>query len=262
MGVEAGGEGSGLTMSYRIGSTGTSYWVRQPMRTDGRDVTNVIVTLKKASTISGRYVFDLNGARPNPQLVSSIGLVAAQPARGSPSLGVPRARSDPATPEIFKIDGLMPGEYVLSEVLFAIESVVCGSTDYTDRVFDTSTGADFTDCVVTVTDKLASLSGSVRDDRGQIPNDAAVLIFTADSTRWEMIGLSPLTLRQQPVATSGAYRYTTMAAGDYFLIAVPGESISGWQDPAFLRKAAAQATRIHLDWGQKLAQDLVVKVIK
>jgi hypothetical protein len=249
-------------MSYRNGAAGGGYWTRQPIRTDGRDLTNVVVTMKKTSTISGRYVFDMTAAPPNREILTSIGLLNAQPARGTPGLGILRAKSDPASPENFKIEGLLPGEYVLTEVLAAIKSIQCGAADYTDRAFDMSSGADIADCVVTFTDKFASISGAVRDDRGQIPSDAAVLIFPVAPATWEAYGLTPVKLRGFPIATSGAYRYTTMSAGDYFVIAVPGEFITGWQDPAFLRKAAAQATRVHLDWGQKISQDLVMKVIK
>ena len=84
--------------------------------------------MKKTSTISGRYVFDFAGARPSGSAVASIGLVTAQPAHGTASLGLGRARSDPQTPDVFTIDGLMPGEYVLAEQLAAIESVTCGAT--------------------------------------------------------------------------------------------------------------------------------------
>jgi len=251
-----------VTLSYRTGLTGGGYWVRQPIRTDGRDLTNVVVTMKKTATISGRYVFDVTGSPPSREIITSIGLLNAQPARGSPALGTPRARSEATSPETFRIEGLLPGEYVLTEILFAIKSVQCGNTDYTDRVFDMSSGADITDCVVTFTDKLAGISGAVRDDRGQTPTDAAVLIFPVEPARWEAYGPTPVRLRGLPVATSGGYRYTTMSAGDYFVIAVAGEFMTSWQDQAFLQKAAAQATRVHLEWGQKIVQDLVVRAVK
>jgi hypothetical protein len=113
-----------------------------------------------------------------------------------------------------------------------------------------------------VTDKFAGISGMVRDDRGQIPADAAVIIFPVAPDRWVPLGFTPLWLRGLSVSTSGAYGLSRMAAGEYFVVAVPGEFIAGWQDPAFLRKAAPLATRVHLEVGQKVVQDLMMKAIK
>jgi hypothetical protein len=125
-----------------------------------------------------------------------------------------------------------------------------------------SSGADFTDCVVTVTDKFASLSGTVRDERGQIPADAAVIAFPVDPGRRAALGFSPITPRRAVVSTAGTYRYARLLPLDYFVIAVPADRMTDWRDLAFLERAAAQASRVHLTSDQNVVQDLVVKVVK
>jgi hypothetical protein len=52
------------------------------------------------------------------------------------------------------------------------------------------------------------------------------------------------------VSNIGTFRISPLPAGQYFVIAVSDADANGWQDPAFLQAASAQAARVELAWGQ------------
>jgi Carboxypeptidase regulatory-like domain len=236
-------------------------WAREFVTVDGRDVLNLVVRPKPLARILGHYVWD---GRPPTGPVDVI----AEPAQGSQSLGIGRSRRESATPDAFVIDDLAPGEYVLSLspalALSGIHlrSVICAGQDVTDRSIDTSTGADVADCVVTLTSQSTAVAGTVTDRDGRPARDAEVLAFPAQRELWAALGLNPARMKGQQVTTAGEYRFQTLPAGDYFLIAVPAAEATEWMLPPFLKAAAARATRVSLTWGGTARQDLVRDTVR
>jgi hypothetical protein len=250
----------GLRMNYRSGNGDAGYWVRQKVSVEGRDVSDVVVTMRKGATISGRALWE--GQRSSMAPSANMELLDAQPAHGTAALGVVRSQSDKATPDQFRIEGLLPGEYVLRVLFDRVKSIVCGGRDYTYVPFDMSSGADISDCVVTFTDKNIMIDGTVRDGSGQGVGDAAVTVFPVEREQWGVYGFGPARMKSLQVTTAGRFRFQSLPEGDYYFIAVPGDLIDAWKNPDFLEVAATQATRVHLAWGDKVTQDLTVKMIK
>jgi hypothetical protein len=54
----------------------------------------------------------------------------------------------------------------------------------------------------------------------------------------------------------GGFLFQSLPAGRYLAVAVGADLINAWQDPDFLRRAAAVATRFDLAWGETRTQDL------
>src|SRR6185436_18710169 len=76
---------------------------------------------------------------------------------------------------------------------WVVESITAGGRDITDRVLDLQ--ADMTSLVVTFTDKLSPVSGTVRDARGDPSATAVVLAFPIEPQRWTGYGASPRNLK-------------------------------------------------------------------
>jgi hypothetical protein len=160
---------------------------------------------------------------------------------------------------------LKPGEYVmrigLGGTRFTIKSITIDGVDYTARPIDASVLGPRSEAIVTLTDKLTSVKGSVRDSRGPVTS-GAVLIFPADRSLWSRYGLRPSRLRGVPLAGASSFLVDGLPAGDYFAIAVSPSHLSAWQDPKFLERAAALATRFTLAWGEDRALDLQLAVVR
>jgi hypothetical protein len=156
-------------------------------------------------------------------------LMMTEPVDGDPTLGrqsAGTAVNDPSMP--FAIEGLVSGRYLLRNFNeLAGVAAMWNVRDLRDSGFDASLGQDFDDVVVTLTDKLAQLSGAVSGRAGTV---SAVIVFPVDRKR--------------------------LPAGEYFVVAVDPLQINLWTDPSFLAAAAAQATRVTLEWGDKKTQDV------
>jgi hypothetical protein len=256
--VAAAPEGTQLT--YHL-TSGSGYWIRERISVDGGDLQNLTIHARRGVTVSGRYVWE--GRRQTTP--SGQGEIVAEPEHGTLSLGVGSARHDPSVVDGFVIEGLIPGEYVLSESLVLtitgsrIKSILCAGHDVTYGVLDTSSGADITDCVVTFTDQSSVVTGTVRDAAGQPARDVSVIAFPVERDQWPVLGLNPPRLKAQQVTTAGGYSFQTLPAGEYYLAAVPADAMANWMDPAFLTQVAPQAARVRLSWGNTAVQNLTIR---
>jgi hypothetical protein len=261
------------------------YWTNTSVTVDA-DVANLVVTMQRTLTLSGRMVFEgttrailtapLAGGgsagrggistvtAPPP---STLPVVYAEPAAGDPTLGRPRSDLgiDASATGRFTIDGLRPGEYVLRVPMradqFSIRSITIGGDDFTHRPFDPATVRGIDDVVLTFTDRMTTVHGNVRDERGPVA-EAAVIAFPAERDQWTRYGFSPARMRSAPLAGTSKFSIRGLPAGAYLVLAVDPSLVSAWQDPAFLEKAAALATRVVLEWGDTTALDLPLARIK
>jgi hypothetical protein len=233
-----------------------SYWVRHPVSVGATDIDGLDVPVRRAVSLRGRYVFDGTG---NPPGSPSI---FAEPADGSAALGMPGASRPPG--DEFTIDGLLPGDYVLRVVgltpRHAVKSIVYDGADYSARAFDAARGQDFDGVVVTLTDRIASIAGTVSGDPGA-GRFLSVLAFPSERQQWTRYGLSPTRFKTAPVA-SGTFRIENIPAGSYLLVAVDNAQSHGWRSPAFLERAAAVASSVTVGWGETASVTLRGSVIK
>ena len=57
------------------------------------------------------------------------------------------------------------------------------------------------------------------------------------------------------------FELTGLPKGDYYLVAVDPALAEAWKDPRFFPAAAGAATRVSLDWGTSLTQDLTLQEV-
>jgi len=278
----SGPPGSGFLR--QSGQRGDAFFARTPITVGDRDLHDIAVTLISAVTLRGRIeyegttkvtveqtpvggagagrstggttVTEVNIPRPSTQPV-----IIAEPAFGLPTLGIPRAErpAADAPQDLVTIPGLRSGAYVFRVTSgadrYTVRSVTVDGVDYTNKPLDTTALNGRSELVITLTDKLIELRGTVSDGTGPAP-DGAVLVFPAERAEWRGYGLTPQRLKAMPLAGSGTFVLSGLPAGDYLVVAVPTSHLSGWQDPAFLEKAAAVATRVSVSWGETRHIDL------
>jgi len=261
--------GADVGYSYLNDQTVDTHTARQQISVAGESVTGLTVQLRPNVRLRGRVViesgaFALSGASGGTSQPPASGPVRAEPADGDLSLGLPGGRFD-STAGTFSVDALQPGEYILQFMgLPTIKSITVGRSDFTTRPIDTSNPDGLDDIVVTVTDKVATLSGfvvsSVQGDGAQ-PRPSVVLYFPTDRAQWSRYGLRPTRIGSASVSSSGSYRID-LPAGEYFVLAVPAAQNRLWQDPKRLAAASAVATRVKLGWDEKRTETLTLKEVK
>jgi hypothetical protein len=159
----------------------------------------------------------------------------------------------------FAIDDVAPGEYLLRARGAEVKSVIWNGRDYTKRPLTVTAGADVMGIVITTTTQTAMLRGTVHDTDGRPASDATVVCFPADPAAWRRTGLSSPRVKVLQTSVNVAQDsifMQSLPAGEYYVLAVSEPLPRSWQDPAFLTKAAAVATRVTLEWGDKPSIDL------
>jgi len=257
-GIPSGPPGSNVYGKHEAGDVNA--WMRIPLAVGAADVNDIALQFRRGSTLVGRIAWDGDGPPPGATAI------VAEPADGSTWLGMPQtaARASFEDDPGFTIKGFLPGEYVLRVVglgpPYAVKSVVIGGRDYATRPIDASSGQDIDNVVVTYTDRLASIGGSVATTADDPP--ITVIAFPAEREAWAKYGFSATRFQTGGVSNSGLYKIPNIPAGRYFLVAVPSEQQSRWQDPAFLAEASKVAATVTVGWGESKSQDLKVSVIK
>jgi hypothetical protein len=253
----------GTGYSRRTGARGDGFWARTPISVGAQDIRSLIVTLRPTLVLTGWFAYESSSRVVRPPIQPSI---VAEPADGNPRLGSPRsARPGEFDPEDqVYIEGLLPGDYVLrlqSGGQFMIKTVTLDGHDVTHASIDTTTLSTKSELIITMIDKGATLRGTVRDDSGSTP-DAAVLVFPVERAQWSRYGLTPVRLRSATVKGRSDFEISGLPAGAYHVVAVDGAHAMMWQDPTFLERAAAVATRMTLAWGDERQIDLPVTRVR
>lgn len=286
--LDSGPPGTGYMR--KSGSRSDKFWTRTLVSVGEADIANFVVTMTPSFVLKGWLVYEgttrttfettaittATGGAVTPTTTATTTttprpltqpFMELEPASGNPSLGIPRStRPEDGEPQdYFVIEGLKPGEYILRITLgasrFTVKSISIDGVDYTTKPIDASILGPRSEATVTLTDKLTTVRGSVRDSRGPV-TDAAVLVFPADRTLWKGYGLRPSRLRAAPLSGSSSFMIDGLPAGDYLAIAVSAAQVSAWQNPQFLERAAALATRFTLQWGEERSLDLSLSVIR
>jgi hypothetical protein len=265
----------GTSYSYSASDRDATAWGRADVEVAGRDLTDVVVTMRRAVRLSGRIQIDRGTTvdqQPDPRTVMPAvagrpgvtpptAIVMAEPANGSASLGLLSGQVAPDNS--FTVDGLLPGAYVLRVLLIgggggarplSLRSVVWRGEDHTYVPFDASAGANISDVVVTFVETTQKITGSVSN----MPpggGGTTVIAFPVDRARWTNYGFQPSLLRSTTAGGDGRFELT-LPGGDFYLVALGADRADGWQDPAFLDIAARSATRVSLEWGETTSQTL------
>lgn len=257
--------GSDVGASYLNDQTMDTHTARQHVLI-GSTITGLTVQLRPNVTLRGRVViesgtFQIQGGSAGGSKPPATGPVRAEPANGDFALGVPGGTFD-STQGTFQVSGLQPGEYILNFMgLPPIKSITVGGTDFTTRPIDTVNSRGLEDVVVTVTDKVATISGVVQNGSAAEPVASAVIYFPTDRSQWSRYGLRPTRIGSASVSSRGTYKIE-VPAGEYFIVAVPATQTRLWQDQTRLESAALVATRIKVGWDEKRSEMLTLKIVK
>jgi hypothetical protein len=106
---------------------------------------------------------------------------------------------------------------------------------------------------VIFTDKIGSMSGTVRDARGNGVANVSVIVFPADPKLWVPQSRHIMTARTD---ASGSYRLSTVLPGDYLVVAADDVEQGEWFDPEFLDQIKDAATKVRIGEGEQKTQDL------
>jgi hypothetical protein len=128
-----------------------------------------------------------------------------------------------------------------------------GDRDLLDGPIDCSAGQGFANVVVTITNRLSQLTGTLQQSTGAPASNVFVIAHAATRKYW---GPNSRRVKAVRPGTDGRYAIADLPAGDYLLAAVSDVDPDEWQDPAFLEQLVAASTKIAIAEGERRTQDL------
>lgn len=259
----------GVGYSYRNSSGDSSLSGYTTVSVSTPELSDVVLELKSGVAIRGRIEIEsgtiqapmgMSGG-PGPPVRTTGQPMYAEPADGALQAGMLNGTLDRGS-GAFEVSGLRRGLYRLRfPGAPMVKSIVWEGRDLTYEPFDTTQGRDFAGVVITVTDRIATIDGSVRTESGNRATDVAVLAFPTDPARWSRYGMSPPHLQSVSPDSRGNYRIT-LPGGDYFVLAVEATRAGDLYDPAFLAVASRRAATVRVGWGETRSQPVTVQVIR
>jgi hypothetical protein len=228
----------------RIANSGTLS-AELPIGVPDHDITGLTVTLQPDVNVSGTITF-AGGTAPSLNTLR----VSLMDASGQPHFGQPQG---PARDHF--LAGPVPrGAYALSIALpgWTVKSVRIGGKEIGDGLFSLTTDVD--DAVVTMTNRLAGVAGTVQ--RSGV--DAAVAIFPADFQSWIASGMPSSRARLVDADKNGTFDADGLVGGDYAVAAIDANTAVDLQNPADIEALARIATRITLGDGDQKTLSLSI----
>ncbi len=229
-----------------------------PLAVNG-DVSNVVVVLQTGGSLTGTLVFQ-PGSTPAPSDVTQVRIAAPAVDRDANFGPMPASRVN--KDGTFSIDGVTVGDHLIRPNGGAglngwtLRSVTIGGRDVTDLPVTVRSGQKIGDIVVTFTDRINQISGTVADERGNAATEYTVLAFSTNSAVWRPNSRQIATARPDQ---TGTYRIRNLPAGEYYVVAIDPSEPGEWFEPVYLEQHRAGAARVTLGEGDARTQDFRVK---
>jgi hypothetical protein len=238
-------------------------WASTQIAVDGEPIGGLALSLEPALTIAGRVQFRESETKP-PDLKTIR--IAAQPVDTQTNVSIAPVPVTVGADGRFSISGVIPGRYRLTASFpgvgrpgaWSVESITANAQDALDAGLTVLPNQHVLDALVTFTDRLAQISGTVRTTGGSAADYTAVL-FPADERLW-----IPQSRRIQSTraGADGAYSFRGVPAGTYRLAVTDDVENGEWFDPAFLQRLAASALNVSIAASEQKTQDLTVAAIR
>jgi hypothetical protein len=238
-------------------------WADVPVAVGSTNVDGIAVVLQPGLHISGRVDFEGSAERPSPQRLQQVP-IAIEPAE-IPSVIPPSepTRIDPTG--AFTTPGLPPSRYFVrvrdSPVGWMFKSATYNGRNVADVPLDLQ-GGNATGVVITFTDRWTGFRGTVQSADRLRNDEAIVLLFPTDPQAWSSYGRNPRRLKSARTAKTGEYSFTSVPPGDYYMVALPDEQATDWQDPQFLETLASVATHVTITDGEQKTQNLRMRGVR
>jgi hypothetical protein len=214
-----------------------------PVTVAGQDVRDLLLITTPAGSISGRLALDGAASAPGPNafFVTAAGM-------GPDSMSARQGAATVARPSadgVFVLDGIR-GRYVVrlrqGPPGWWLDSVTIGGVDVTDSGFDVA-GGEAVAIEVVATQRMSSLSGTVKDAADKPVSDYSVVAFSPDDAKW---GPHTRFVVAAAPAADGTFTVAGLVPGEYVVAAVPPIEAGDETDPERLARWRTIGARVSL----------------
>jgi hypothetical protein len=238
------------------GPAGGRVWGTARVVVSDRDLSDVTIAMQPGATVSGDIKWDGQSAPVDFTRANvSVAVRAAGPTpltQGELLAGLVDRDGR------FSIGGVPPGSYHLTTINlsspWSIVSAVQDGRDLSSVALDVSAG-DTAGIVVTLTDRPASLSGTLHAPAGAAVTAYTVVAFPRDAASRSAHTAAVYAVR---VNTAGRFAMPRVLPGEYLLAVTDDIEPNAWFDPRVLEGLSAHAMPVTVAAGEAKVQDVQV----
>lgn len=227
----------------------------QPLTVGEADQTDMTVILAAGASISGSLVFPpaQSSTLPDPNNIRIAATSTEQQIGGQPQARVQKdftftIESIPSGPHLIRPNGNLPG--------FSLKSVVDDGRDITDTPIELRSGQKLSNVVITLTDRMTEVNGTITTDQKVPITDYTVLAFSTDPTFWRPQSRHIATARPDQ---TGKFRIRGLPTGNYYLAMVDPAQQGEWFEAAYLDEHRVGSGQVTLGEGDTKTYDLKVR---
>ena len=229
-----------------------------PILITGVDLDDIALTTSAGWSVTGRVITE-TGEAPNipRERVRVIGSllssdsVAGPGGPGGPP-GPPGGPAGPGNPDsgrvkddwTFSVTGLYGPARLRANLLdgWMLRAILQDGRDVTDTVFDVKGNDTLAGIDIVVTNRVTTVGGQLRDDKGAPLADGTIIVFANESEKYAEDSRSVRSARPDQ---QGRWQIKGLPAGQYLAVAVDYVEEGQWNDPEYLESLRR--------YGQKLA---------
>jgi hypothetical protein len=220
------------------------------------DIDDLLLIGARGGILRGTITTDEGGDLPFPAARFSVRLEPVSNEQSTPP-GVATVQPDYS----FEVKDLVGTFRLTAEVSpaaghWAAKAIRWRGDDVTHRAFEFRNGETIDGIEVVLSERWATLSGVVRDERNAPIGDTPLLLFPADETLWIP---GSRHVRRMRTDRDGRYGVSTLLPGNYLLAVAPDLETRRLDDVSFLRSLAERAAGLTLADEDDLVFDLRIK---
>jgi hypothetical protein len=225
-----------------------------PLTVGNRDVSDLLVPLRRAARIVGRVEFDGTSDRPDTATLMQMSVALDDVDERTPVVF-----GHPDETGAFKVPGAPPGHYLMRVGTlpgWTLKGVLSEGHDIADTPLDLET-TDVSNVVITFTDRPTKLSGRALTSDGTPDPDAIVIAVPLDQSAWSDRDVNPRRVAMTHAARNGGYAITALPPGEYSLVAIHEDTMPDGGEPyRALEGLARSGSYVRLAEGDARVQDL------
>jgi len=225
----------------------------------GGDVEGLTIVTGGTGAVAGRVVVEGDAPLPSPLSRLSVRALPVDRDTAVSFAGIPdngRVRDDGSF-ELKSIVGQVRLTVAPLGDGWAIRQIDQNGRDYTSQPFETA-GQTLDGFVITLTNRFPTVTGTLRDARGNAVLEGTAIVFPDDPALW----LEDLrAVRVARVDQSGVFTIKGLRPGKYLCVAVSSAINNQWNDPDYIESLREEAKPINVEEGEMKKIDLVVKSV-
>jgi hypothetical protein len=223
------------------------------------DVEGLTIVTGGTGAVAGRVVVEGDTPLPSPLSKLSVRVMPVDRDTAVSFGGVPdngRVREDGGF-ELKSVAGQVRLAVAPLADGWAIRQIDQNGRDFTSQPFETA-GQTLEGFVITLTNRFPTVTGTLRDSKGNAALEGTAIVFPDDPALW----VEDLrAIRIARVDQSGVFTIKALRPGKYLCVAVSSVANNQWNDPEYIESLRDEAKPIDVGEGETKRIDLVVKSV-